>query len=244
MTPLERRKFELHAETKGFQRRLRQSCEWIDYCFECFEIPVLNYSGGKDSLVLLHLVCQQCGYDDVDIYHFDNGLLDVPGVDSFVRESVDRIGGALFVRTSERVNSEAMIREEGHGYSGFWGQYWNLARERGWDLRLIGIRAAESTQRRDRFASEQPINGNAEPPVAAPIHHLSTRDVWAYIVEHDLEYHEIYDKQGALYDDIEARGNRLVTLYDSEFDALGTREISQFIYPSETNAVKDIEQRE
>jgi len=211
--------------------------------FDRFENPCLNYSGGKDSLVLLHLVCQQCGYDDVDVYHFDNGLLDVPGVGEFVRETTEEIGGNLFVRTSEAANDERMVLEEGHGYNGFWGQYWDLAKERGWDVRVLGIRAAESPERRDRFDKQDPINRTTDPPAAAPIHRLTTRDVWAYIVKHGLDYHEIYDEQGELYGSMESRGNRLVTLYDSEFDSHGARQISQFIYPGETNELKQIEQQ-
>jgi len=244
--PLERRKFELHANTDGYEQRVQQARDWIHDVFDEFENPCLNYSGGKDSLVLLHLTASGCGYDDVPVYHFDNGLLRVPGSDDFVRESIDRIGGDLLVRTSEAANSEEMVVEEGHGYNGFWGQYWSLAHERDWDGRILGIRAAESRNRRDRFDSSgesAPINWHEDHPAAAPIHHLTTRDVWAYIVENDLEYHEIYDKQGSLYGDIEHRSNRLVTLYDAEFDSLGAREISQFIYPGKTNRLKDIEQR-
>jgi len=242
---LERRKFELHADTDGYHHRLVDAQDWIHRIFDTFENPCLNYSGGKDSLVLLHLVAQKCGYDDVEIYHFDNGLLRVPGSDDFVRESVREHGGNLFVRTSESANSEEMVLEEGHGYNGFWGHYFQLAHERDWDVRLLGIRADESRNRRDRFNSSgesAPVNRHEEHTAAAPIHHLSTRDIWAYIVELGLDYHEIYDKQGELYDDMEARENRLVTLYDAEFDSLGAREISQFIYPSETNELKQVEQ--
>lgn len=247
MKPLERRKFELHANTDGYERRIRQAMDWIHDVFEEFENPCLNYSGGKDSLVLLHLIAAACGYDNVEIYHFDNGLLRVPGSDDFVRESVDRIGGVLFVRTSEAANSEEMVVEEGHGYNGFWGQYWSLAHERDWDGRILGIRGQESRNRRDRFDSSgerPPINWHEDHPTAAPIHHFQTRDVWAYIVENSLDYHEIYDKQAGLYGSMEHRSNRLVTLYDAEFDSLGAREISQFLYPGETNALKEIEQRD
>lgn len=245
MKPLERRKFELHANTDGYQRRVQQSRDWIHDVLDRFESPCLNYSGGKDSLVLLHLTASACGYDGVEIYHFDNGLLRVPGSDEFVRESVERIGGKLFIRTSEAANSKEMVVEEGHGYNGFWGQYWSLAHERDWDGRILGIRGQESRNRRDRFDSSgerPPINWHEDHPAAAPIHHFQTRDVWAYIVKHGLDYHDIYDKQANLYGDMEHRANRLVTLYDAEFDSLGAREISQFIYPSETAKLKKIEQ--
>ncbi len=245
MTPLEHRKFDLHSQTDAFNQRVEQAETWIHSVFSRFDEPCLNYSGGKDSLVLLHLVTCACGYDDVDVYHFDNGLLKVPGSDDFVRESVSRLGGNLFHRSSEAANSEEMLTEVGHGYSGFWGWYSRLQKRREWDVRLLGIRSDESRERRDRFDSDgsaPPINWHEQYTAAAPIHHFTARDVWAYIVSNDLQYHEIYDKQGELYGGMESRGNRLVTLYDSEFDSLGARTISQFVYPSETNELKRIEQ--
>lgn len=111
-------------------------------------------------------------------------------------------------------------------------------------MRVLGIRAAESPQRRDRFGGTPPTDRDGDDIATAPIHQLTTADVWAYIVEHELPYHDIYDRQGRLYDGIDAPENRLVTLYDSEFDSLGAREISQFVYPGATNAIKDLEQKE
>jgi hypothetical protein len=35
----------------------------------------------------------------------------------------------------------------------------------------------------------------------------------------------------------------MVTIYDHEFSSLGSEALSQFLYPSETNALKDIEQQ-
>lgn len=245
MNDLEARKFRLHAETDDYQRRVEQAKRWVCSVFERFDAPCLNYSGGKDSFVLLHLVASECGYSDVDIYHFDNGLLRVPGSDDFVRASVNRLGGNLFVRSSESANDERMVVEEGHGYNGFWGQYKQLVDDREWDVRLLGIRAGESPQRRDRFDGDGlPVSYDEEWTAAAPIHEFSARDVWGYIVSNDLEYHEIYDEQGDLYGGMEHPSNRLVTLYDSEFDSLGSREVSQFLYPERTNELKQIEQDE
>ena len=245
MTPLERRKFELHADSESYHHKVVDAEDWVHRIFDCFDNPCLNYSGGKDSLVLLLLVAQQAGYDTVDVFHFDNGLLDIPGVDDFVQDSATEIGGNLHSVTSEAANDERMVLEQGHGYNGFWGQYTRLSETHGWDVRLLGIRAQESREREDRFeslGSRPPVNRHEQHTSAAPIHRFTARDVWAYIVANDLDYHPIYDDQGALYDDMESNRNRLVTLYDSEFDSLGAREISQFIFPGETNALKDIEQ--
>lgn len=245
MDDLERRKFELHSEKKEFRERVEKAVRWVREIFERYESPCLNYSGGKDSLVLLHLIAEQ-GFEP-DIYHFDNGLLEVPGSTDFVEGSVQRIasGSELFKRTSDAANSEEMVLEEGHGYSGFWGWYSTLQKEQDWNIRLLGIRAEESGRREARFNSSEnnaPINQDEQYVSAAPIHHLTTRDIWSYIVSNDLEYHDIYDERGELYGSMEDPGNRLALLYDSEFDSLGARTISQFVFPGATNDLKNIEQ--
>jgi 3'-phosphoadenosine 5'-phosphosulfate sulfotransferase (PAPS reductase)/FAD synthetase len=243
MHDLERRRFELHADTADYRSRLSTARAHIKRLSDRFDNPCLHVSGGKDSMVLWHLSLQDCGFE-WPVYHFDNGLLNVPGVTGLVRETAADWGAECYIRTSEAANDEEMVVKEGHGYNGYWGQYWNLVSEHGWNARVIGIRAAESPQRRDRFTGSPPVDIDDNDVAVAPIHHLKTADVWAYIVDNDLRYHGIYDKQGELYDGIDAPENRLVTLYDSEFDSLGAREISQFIFPDETNRLKDIEQSE
>ena len=123
---LERRKFELHAEREEYRSRIEQAKNWIHATFDRFENPNVNYSGGKDSLVLLHLTAD-CGYSP-DVYHFDNGLLRVPGNTDFVEESVARIvpDADLILKSSAAANSSDMVVEEGHGYAGFWGWYSQL----------------------------------------------------------------------------------------------------------------------
>jgi len=241
MNDLEERRFRLHAQKDDYKRRVAGGRQNLQAVAERFDAPCLHVSGGKDSLFLWHLAVE-VGLD-WPVYHFDNGVLNVPGVTEFVRERAADWKADLYVRTSEAANDERMVVEEGHGYNGYWGQYWTLVGEYGWDVRVLGIRAEESSRRRDRFTGTPPTDRHGDDLAAAPIHALTTADIWAYIVEHDLPYHDIYDRQGQLYDGIDAPENRLVTLYDSEFDSLGAREISQFVYPGETNALKDIEQQ-
>lgn len=242
MNDLEERRFRLHARQADSQRRVDAACSHLDAVADRFDSPCLHVSGGKDSVVLWHLAVT-AGYN-WPVYHFDNGLLNVPGVTEYVRDRASEWDADLYVRTSEAANDERMVVEEGHGYDGYWGQYWSLVDDHGWDVRVLGIRAAESSQRRDRFTGTPPTDRDGADVAAAPIHGLSTADIWAYIVDHDLPYHDIYDRQGRLYDGIDVPENRLVTLYDSEFDSLGAREVSQFVYPGETNAVKQVEQRD
>lgn len=240
MNDLEERRFRLHAQQPDYAQRVGTARSHLDAVDRQFASPCLHVSGGKDSVVLWHLAVSS-GYD-WPVYHFDNGVLNVPGVTEFVRARAAEWDAELYVRTSDAVNDARMVVEEGHGYNGYWGQYWSLVADHGWDARVLGIRADESSQRRDRFHGTPPTDHDGDDTATAPLHGLTTADIWAYIVEYDLPYHEIYDRQGKLYGGIDAPENRLVTLYDSEFDSLGAREISQFVYPGATNRVKKREQ--
>jgi 3'-phosphoadenosine 5'-phosphosulfate sulfotransferase (PAPS reductase)/FAD synthetase len=239
---LERRKFELHAETESYQERIQRAEQYIRSAFEKYEEPYVSVSGGKDSTVMHHLVTQRCGHS-VDVFQFDWGLRNVPGINEHVDRLVSEFGGSLVRRTSEKVNDpDRFANDEHHGIAGLMGWTRKLGKERGWDVALLGIRAEESPARRVKYSGDPPTNRSGVQPTAAPIHHLTAMDVWAYIVENDLPYHELYDEQGELFGGIDTPQNRLVTIYDHEFSSLGNEAISQFVYPDATNALKDIEQ--
>lgn len=245
MTPLERRRFELHAKTSGYRERIQQAERYVERAFDRFDRPYVSVSGGKDSTVMHHLVAQRCGHDEVDVFSFDWGLRDVPGIEEHVHDLVEQFGGTLIRRTSDKVTDpERFANDEHHGMAGIMGWVSHLRDERGWGAGLLGIRAEESPGRAERYSGDPPTHHDGTQITVAPIHQLTTADVWAYIVEHDLPYHDLYDKQGALYDRIDARENRLVTIYDHEFSSQGSESLSQFLFPSETNALKNIEQSE
>lgn len=243
MNDLEQRRFELHAQTDDYADRITTAKAHIETVFSRYEDPYLSISGGKDSTVLYHLTVAACGYEDVDVFHFDWGLRNVPGTTEHVESLVETYGGRLITRTSEKVNDpETFANDEHHGMSGIMGWVSQFREERGWDAALLGIRAEESGTRKAKYTGTPPSHHDGTQPTVAPIHHLTTADVWAYIVDHDLPYHDIYDEQGKLFDGIDSRENRLVTVYDHEFDSLGSEAISQFLYPEATNELKEIEQ--
>lgn len=243
MTPLEQRRFELHAQTDEYQQRIKQAESRVEASVERFGTPYVAVSGGKDSTVLYHVAVDACNLDNIDVFHFDWGLRNIPGINDHVRALVDAYGGTLIQRTSEGVTDEATFaRDEHKGMAGIMGWVAKLGGERGWDVGLLGIRAEESAARRDEYTGEPPARVDMGPvPVTAPIHGLTTADVWAYIVDHNLPYPDHYDERGELFDGIDADENRLVTMYDHEFDDKGSEALSQFQYPDATAELKRIE---
>lgn len=243
MDRLEERKFQLHSQTEEYQQRIERAEKWIHRIFDQYDNPYLSVSGGKDSLVMHHIAAQRCGFTDIDVFHFDWGARNIPGVEDFVRKTVESFGGNLIARTSEGVQDEAFAKDEHNGMQGIIGWTRTLSDEHGWDAALLGIRAEESSKRRYQYNGEPPSTDGPVTIQFAPVHRLTTQDIWAYIVSNNLPYHEIYEKQAELYGGIDSRSNRLVTVYDHEFSSLGSEAISQFIYPEKTNELKNIEQK-
>ena len=241
MDSLKQRELNLHSETSAYQKRINKAKEHVRKTFDRFEEPYVSFSGGKDSTVLLCLI-DSLGYEP-DVFHFDWGARDIPGVEEHTREMCSKYCGELLYRSSERVGEEYVARDEHHGMAGIMGWVSTLGEERGWDAAMLGIRAEESNDRRDQYDGVPPTSVDSDTPQTrvAPIHHLRTEDVWAYIVSNEIEYHEIYDKMSErLGRPIDHDENRLVTLYDTEFEHLGSLEVSQMLYPGAANELKEV----
>jgi 3'-phosphoadenosine 5'-phosphosulfate sulfotransferase (PAPS reductase)/FAD synthetase len=242
MNELERKKFELHTNESGYNQRVERAKRNIETAFERFETPYVSVSGGKDSTVLHHLVTEACGYDNIDVFHFDQGLLAVPGAKEQVEILLEEYGGVNCVRTTEAMYDESISNEERHSHlhSGRHGWIRRLTEERGWNAALLGIRAEESADRRDRYSGTPPTHVMGDQLTVAPIHRLTTEDVWAYIVENGLPYHDQYDRKGELLDGIDSRQNRLSSFHSPGLDRFGERTISSFLYPEESNKRKEL----
>lgn len=243
MTPLEQRRFELHAQTDDYQRRVEQACDWISTAFSRYDRPYVSVSGGKDSTVLHHLVTQACGYRNADIFHFDQGHLALPGARDQVEILIEEYGGTNCIRTTEAMYDETMSNEERHKHlhSGRHGWIHRLSEQRGWEVALLGIRAEEAPSRRDRWSGDPPTHVMHGQLTMAPLYNLTAGDIWAYLVENEIEYHDQYDEQGDLLGRIDHQNNRLSSFHSPGLDRFGERTVSQFLYPEESNELERME---
>ena len=96
----------------------------------------------------------------------------------------------------------------------------------GYNLQFIGLREEESLKRRRKINSK-PFRCDRIIE-CYPLHRLSWKDVWAYIISNDLPYLKIYDVYAKLlgYDKV-----RFATFFDPEFDKLGASNIDGVIIP-------------
>lgn len=72
-------------QSYSLERKIQLTCERIKAWYEWWDGQVyVSFSGGKDSTVLLDLVRNVCGYDDVPAVFVDTGL-EYPEIREFVK---------------------------------------------------------------------------------------------------------------------------------------------------------------
>lgn len=193
-----RRTYEMHSKHKSYQKNIELAKQNITEILESKYTPVIEYSGGKDSLVLLHMVMQQDNTVPIFNYH--------PGYGKYAKQ----------IYRSQKTHNELMRSAEIAGAmdltvvnTPFWngekyliGDYFPMLfkfmDQRGCDLELLGIRGSESVTRKHRVKGSL-IRIEGQRRVAFPIRHLTVDDIWTYIVMNDLFYVTHYDKYGPLY---------------------------------------------
>lgn len=197
MTDRERRMVKLHAIRSGLDYAVETARKLIRVWLNRCEQPYVAFSGGKDSLVMLHLIRREANVpalfgDDEHLY---------PGTEEMIARmsNLHRICGSVqhcewYQSWSERPDDlpEGAVWVDSDPDEGSIIHY---AREHGFDGAAIGIRTEESGARTVHIRSQGKLFFACEKQVwqCAPIAGWSARDVWGYIVRHDLEYHPAYD---------------------------------------------------
>lgn len=211
-----RKSFMMWSKTAEYKNKVREANNIIRDCYRQFKHPYLAYSGGKDSIAMLHLVLQVD--PDISVWLWDHGPYLMPRkYQRFIEESA-RLQGVkdenLFIRTSLQLNSPYARWDYMRWYHTFFKTISELAEKEDWDSVFLGIRREESGARKVR--ARKPFNYTIDPkiPQCYPLHEWTWRDVWACIISNNLPYLEHYDKYGPIegYD-----RTRLCTFFDNEF---------------------------
>ena len=224
MDRIERSKFFLWAETEEHQSRIQTAKNIISEALDQSKCPYLAYSGGKDSLVMLHMVLQK--RPDILVWHWDYGYDLMPfEMEKEILENARRIG-AKNIRINSSGKGENRYRSVRTFYRQFFGKIGQFTQEEGCDLAFIGLRTQESGKRK-RKASE-PFRWNGKLLECYPLADLTARDIWAYIVTNNLPYCSHYDRYGAL---LGIEQVRMSTFFDPEFDMLGASNIDGLLMP-------------
>ncbi len=212
--------FLLWSETEEYQRSITIAKSIIKEALSKYNNPSIAYSGGKDSLVLTHMVLQEKA--DTNVFHWDYGPYYMPrNLESEVIENVQKIGATnIIVRSSKKY--DYMKRKKANiFYNDFFGNTIYELKSLGFDIELIGIREQESRKRKVKIHGN-PFRENEVMMECYPLYKMSWRDIWSYIVSNKLPYCSHYDKYVPLVGYEQAR---FTTFFDPEFYYLGCSNI-------------------
>lgn len=200
--------YKLHAQLREFKHRAERSKRIIHSALTASSRPYVACSWGKDSVCLLHLVCQKMPTVDV-IWVQTDDYDEWPGTDKVaeqfaemypinihtvqampVTECYRQVGGFyVFPETEEQRKADRQYADS------FIQAITGKAKELNCDVAFIGLRRQESKgrdwllrSRGDTFYAK--TYGIME---CMPIGDWTGRDVWAYIAKHNLPYLELYD---------------------------------------------------
>lgn len=201
----------------GLEAKIRYAYRLIDRGLAEAKTPVVLWSGGKDSTVLLHMVLER--RPDVLVEYNDTGV-EYPETREFVREVEQAWGLNLRVAKAPPGTFWWCVEKYGYpllgkrhanakGVRGFEGVrladnccYWCkekpgrlLQRRLGADLLFLGVSASESMRRRLGWAERGDYYQRKDTGVwkVHPLSIWDDVDVWAYHGKFDIPYCALYD---------------------------------------------------
>jgi len=190
-----------HAMLPIYKRRIEQAREWTREALELCQNPYVAFSGGKDSAVMLHIVATERPGVDAQILMGGETRLLHPDIDDVLKwwksnTSVNLI--EVLVDTVFADGWEDATFEE--SYSQFYDGWNKYLHDKGHDGVFIGLRKSEAGNRRRLFRrfgaihrySENRKDARAGIVLACPLSNLTTADVWAYLIRHDIPTFDAY----------------------------------------------------
>jgi len=219
--------FALYAEHSEEYRKRINEAEWIieDALIRNPNKSLIAFSGGKDSLVMMHLVrgVNKRLNKDILVIHWDYGRTYIPiEIHNKIIEIVNRYKPYI-VETSilyDKLKDKA-INILGTEYL---GKLMPKLYNDGYVDCFVGLRSQESCKRRLRIANHRSITKQAE---IFPVGNFNWEDIWGYIFENNLGYLNCYYD---VYCPIVGWDKtRFTTLFDKEFDKFGSSNIDNVL---------------
>lgn len=154
----------------------------------------IAWTGGKDSMTMLHLVKEVAGENLPSVMFIDHGL-HFKETYEFVNKIKKKWGLKLII-ASDKKTAQALERTKNKKRRRELARIFkiksiaNTAKERGWKALFVGIRWDEHPARsKEKYFSKRKDHTRIH-----PILHFTERDIWAYIRKNNLPYNPLYDK--------------------------------------------------
>lgn len=221
----------IHSKLIPYKLRINAAIETAKTALKTAERPLLSFSSGKDSVVMLDIAVK-AGFHG-DLLFFKYGIstdIETPAENiELLKYYASRYGlkyhilecfGEVdcweqcgkFILFPENDEEKRIFNRTNMDFS---KKSEAFCKENGVDLQLIGMRKAESARRKAMLNKKGPIYTvkSRDSVTCCPLANLTSEDVWAYIFSNGLRYLTIYD-----YPYIDRRRNRdeITMLYNDE----------------------------
>lgn len=222
----DKKAFQLWSKQKEYQRRLKHAESMVKDVITRYNCIVL-YSGGKDSLVLLDMALKVD--PNIPVYHFSAGYDYESKQIKQPKQITDEIIG---IARQLGVKNLYVKGQRDPASKRFFGLLFQVMKDIGATVELLGIRAEESITRRERV-TKWLVQKEGQRQVSFPLKWFTWMDIWAYIVSNNLPYFSLYDKYGPLIGYDKVRWSMLFSKF--ALDKGGSYYLDGVLYPELRN---------
>lgn len=203
--------------------------EAVDFASRYIDDSIISVSGGKDSMVMLHIIYNNVS-DDITVFHWDHGPYLMPReVESEILSNIRRTvpKARIVVKTyAHGFREEARWR-----YEKWYRAFFSTLEELNAKHHFLGIRADESSRRRLKGR----VVDKGKWVEVYPIYNFTWRDTWAYVFKHNVPVPSVYFKYVKL---LGWKNTRLVTFHDKEFEKYGSTTVDSYLMWRNINGVQ------
>jgi len=200
MKPEIQRKMDLlYAKLQRFKTTVEKTEQVVCKALRRMKKPYVSFSGGKDSLVMLHLVLER--KQDIPLVYWDADASN-PDTEKFLKLIVEEWDLDLIRFKTESMMS--VFRRYGVNHpqieqktmiATVYNPIKKLMKEYDFDGVFVGLRREESFGRRQLIKYRGSLFRNESQGVleCLPVAYFTVEDIWAYITSKGLPYNAVYD---------------------------------------------------